>query len=124
MSTFPARRIHFARALGSQPFVLLWIGQTVSMLGNGAYTTALAWEVLLLTHSGAAMGAVLVASTAPTLLFLLAGGIAADRLPRRNVMLGSDAGRAGILFVIAALGALHVLTLWHLIVLSVLFGVV
>jgi MFS family permease len=103
---------------------MLWIGQTVSMLGNGAYTTALAWEVLLLTHSGAAMGAVLIASTAPTLLFLLAGGVAADRLPRRYVMLGSDAGRAAVLFVIAALGALHILQLWHLIVLSVLFGVV
>ncbi len=116
------RRLHFARALRSRPFAWLWAGQTVSMLGNGAYLTALAWQVLLLTHSGTEMGLVLVATSIPQLIFLLVGGVIADRLPRRLVMLWSDIGRAVAVLCIAALGWLGALQFWHLLVLSCLFG--
>src|SRR5262249_61971550 len=97
-------RVRFARALGSRPFALLWIGQTVSLLGNGAYFTALAWTVLLLTHSATAMGIIAIASMVPRVLFLLIGGVAADRLPRRLVLLWSGGGRAGVVLGGAALG--------------------
>ena len=53
MSASAVAKIRFARALGSRPFALLWTGQTISALGDGAYITALGWEVLLLTHSPA-----------------------------------------------------------------------
>ncbi len=36
-------RIRFVRALKYRPYALLWIGQTISALGDGAYFTALAW---------------------------------------------------------------------------------
>lgn len=117
-------RVRFARALRSRPFALLWAGQTISALGDGAYTTALAWAVLALTGSATAMGVVVLARTAPMLLFLLVGGVAADRLPRRLVMLASDAGRAIAVLAIASLGWFGLLQLWHLIVLSFLFGIV
>ncbi len=117
-------RVRFARALRSRPFALLWTGQTISALGDGAYTTALAWAVLVLTGSATAMGVVVVARTVPMLLFLLVGGVAADRLPRRLVMLASDAGRAIAVLAIAVLGWFGLLQLWHLIVLAFLFGVV
>jgi MFS family permease len=117
-------RIRFARALHSRPFALLWGGQTISTLGNGAFSTALAWEVLLLTGSATAMGVVVVAQTIPMLLFLLIGGVAADSLPRRLLMLWSDTGRAVIVLLIAGLGWVHLLQLWHLIVLAFCFGFV
>jgi MFS family permease len=119
-----AARLRFARALRSQPFALLWAGQTISALGDGAYLTALAWQVLLLTGSAKAMGVVLIARSIPMLLFLLLGGVAADRLPRRLVMLASDAGRGISVLAVALLGQLHLLQLWHLIVLSLIFGFV
>lgn len=115
--------IRVLRALHSRQFALLWSGQTISSLGDGAFATALAWEVLLLTKSSAAMGLVVTAEIVPRLLFLLLGGVAADRLPRRLVMLWSDAGRAIVILLIAVLGWLHLLQLWHLVVLSLLFGV-
>ncbi|QBD74581.1 MFS transporter [Ktedonosporobacter rubrisoli] len=115
--------LRFARALQSRPFALLWAGQTVSRLGDFAFNTALAWQVLLLTGSGAAMGTVLIASNIPQLIFLLIGGIAADRLPRLLILLCSDIGRALAVLLIALLGWLHLLQLWHLIGLSLLFGV-
>lgn len=107
--------LHFTRALRSCPFAWLWAGQAMSTLGNGAYLTALAWQVLLLTHSGTAMALILVATSVPQLIFLLIGGVIADRLPRRLVMLWSDSGRALAVMAIATLGwigALHVGSNW------------
>jgi MFS family permease len=111
------------RALGSRPFALLWAGQTISALGDGAFYTALAWTVLLLTHSGTAMGVVAIAQVGPVLLFLLVGGVAADRLPRRLVLLWSDGGRGLVVLAIAALGWLGLLQFWHLVILALLFGI-
>ncbi len=119
-----ASRVRFIRALQSRPFALLWLGQTISVLGDGAFDIALAWQVLLLTGSGTAMGIVLTARMIPNLVFLLIGGTAADRLPRRLVLLWSDGGRAVVVLLIAALGWLHLLQFWHLVVLSLIFGVV
>jgi MFS family permease len=104
-------KLRFARALHSRPFALLWLGQTISTLGDGAYLTALAWQVLILTGSGAAMGVVLIATAVPRVVFLLLGGVIADRLPRRLVMLWADAGRAVAVGAIAVLSYTNTLPL-------------
>lgn len=114
----------FARSLQSPSFLLVWIGQTVSLLGDGSFTIALAWQVLILTGSGTAMGLVLMAWNIPRLLFILVGGVAADRVSRRWLMLWSDGGRAVIVAVIALLSLMHLLQLWHLIILVLCFGTV
>ncbi len=118
------RKIPFLQALSSRPFALLWSGQTISALGDGAFTTAVAWQVLLLTGSATAMGLMMLAQTLPMILFLLVGGVVADRFPRKQVMLISDASRAMAVLVIAVLAMTHVLQLWHLVVLGLFFGVV
>src|SRR4051794_23641531 len=115
-------KLRFARALRSRSFALLWLGQTISTLGDGVYLTALAWQVLTLTGSGAAMGIVLIATAVPRVLFMLLGGVIADRLPRRLVMLWADAGRAVAVGAIAILSYTNTLEFWHLIALGLLFG--
>jgi DHA3 family tetracycline resistance protein-like MFS transporter len=124
MSARTPTRLRFLRALGSGPFALLWGGQTISALGDGAFSTALAWQVLLLTGSATAMGLVVAAQVAPTVLFILLGGVAADRLPRRLVLFVVDSGRAVVVLAIAALAWMQVLQLWHLVVLALFFGIV
>ncbi|MFI5273371.1 MAG: MFS transporter [Ktedonobacterales bacterium] len=124
MANTVTQRIRFTRALQSRPFALLWIGQTISSLGNGAYITALAWTVLLLTGSATAMGVVLIARTVPMLIFLLIGGVAADRLPRRLVLIVSDSGSAIAVLAVAVLLGLHRLALWELVALAFFNGVV
>ena len=114
----------FARALRSRPFALLWIGQSISVLGDGPFFVALVWQVLISTNSATATGIVEGAQTVPALLFLLLGGVAADRLPRRLVLFCSDSGRAVVVFLLAVLGWLHLLQLWHFVVLALIFGVV
>ncbi len=100
----------------------MWIGQSISSLGNGAFTTALAWQVVVLTHSATLMGIILVVETLPVLVFLLIGGVVADRFPRRIVLFLSDAGRGVVVLLIALLSWLHLLQTWHLIVLALIFG--
>jgi MFS family permease len=117
-------RIRFMRALRHRQFALLWFGQTISALGDGAYYTALAWLILLLTGSATAMGVVVIANSIPRLAFLLIGGVAADRLSRRMVMLWSDSGRAVSVLLITMLAWTHLLQLWHLVVLGLFFGLV
>ncbi len=117
-------RFRFARALRSRPYALAWIGQTISSLGDGIFTIALAWQVLLMTHSGLAMGIVLVAAMIPRLVFVLLGGVVADRLPRRLIILWSDGGRGVVVLLICILGFSGVLQFWHLVIEAFIFGVV
>jgi DHA3 family tetracycline resistance protein-like MFS transporter len=112
------------RSLAHRPFALLWSGQTVSRLGDGLYSIALAWWVLEKTGSAAAMGVVLICSTIPMILFLLVGGVVVDRLPRVRLMLASDLLRGALVALIAFLAFQNWLELWQLFVLSALFGVV
>jgi MFS family permease len=100
-------------------FRLLFIGQAVSSLGNSLVPVALAFAVLDLTGSASDLGVVLGAQAAARVVFLLAGGVIADRMSRRVLMIGADVVRGssqvllGLLLVcahpsvlvIAALGA-------------------
>jgi MFS family permease len=124
MSIAITKRFQFIRAFHSRSFTLLWAGQTISSLGDGAFNTAVAWQVLTLTGSATMMGLVMIAQTLPMILFLLLGGVIADRFPRKLVMLWSDASRAIAVLLIAALAMTHLLQIWHLIVLSFFFGAV
>ena len=119
-----AGRFSLLKVLRTRSYALLWLGQVISFLGDNMYRIALAWEVLLLTGSATSMGIVLAANLVPTLIFLLLGGVTADRLPRRLILLTSDGGRAILVGIIALLGLLHQLQFWHLVVFSLIFGVV
>src|SRR5436853_542721 len=64
-----ANRLHFARAFRSHSFTLLWVGQTISLLGDAVFNIAITWEVLLLTGSATAMSLIIISQWAPTLVF-------------------------------------------------------
>src|SRR5207247_3678887 len=79
-----------AGPLGQRDFRFLFLGRTTSVIGNAFATVALAFAVLDLTGSKADLGYVLAARSLPQVVFLLVGGIWADRLPRHRVMVGSN----------------------------------
>lgn len=89
--------------LRERNFLFLFIGQSVSNVGNRLVPVALAFALLDLTHSAADLGYVLGAQAVAQLAFLLAGGVIADRVSRRAVMLISDVVRGA---AEAALGIL------------------
>jgi MFS family permease len=96
---------------------------TVSMLGDGIYFVAVAWQVYELSNAPTALSAVGVAWTLPMVLFLLLGGVVSDRLERRRVMIAADLVRGIAIGAIGALSLTGSLELWHLIVLVGIYGV-
>jgi len=107
--------------LGHRSYVALLTGRTVSLSGNAMASIALAFAVLDLTGSATDLGLVLAARSLPQVVFLLLGGVIADRLPRHlvlvvtNVLSGlTQATTAGLVLSghasvgsLAALGALN-----------------
>ncbi len=111
-------------SLRCRPFALLWSGQTISRFGDGLFAIALSWWVLEKTGSAAAMGLVQIFTILPKLIFLLIGGVLADRLPRLRVMLASDGSRGVLLAIVAVLAATQRLEVWIVYAASLVFGFV
>jgi len=109
-------------ALQEREFRLFFTGQLVSLLGDAVTPFALAWAVLDLTGSARDLGFVIAAKTAPLVIFLLVGGVFADRLPRRAVMLTADVARMAVQAATAALLLSHTARIWELVVLQALAG--
>ncbi len=110
------------RALRQRPFALLWSGQTISSLGNSFYRVALTWWVLEKTGSAVVMGTVLICSDVPMLVFLLLGGALVDRWPRLPLMMISDLVRGLAVGLMAVLAFVNALQVWHIYVISLIFG--
>src|ERR1019366_1745733 len=88
-------------------FALLFAGRAISSLGDRLVPVALAFAVLDLTGSVTDLGIVLGAQSVPLVVFVLLGGVWADRLPRQWVMLASDGVRAVAQGASAALLSLY-----------------
>ncbi|HEX5449632.1 MAG TPA: MFS transporter [Gaiellaceae bacterium] len=110
-------------ALQERQFRLFFTGQLVSLIGDAITPFCLAWAVLGLTHNSPRdLGFVIAAKAAPLVVFLLIGGVFADRLPRRAVMLTADVIRMGIQGATAGLLLSHNATIWELVVLQAFAG--
>lgn len=106
------------------PNVLRWLGAyTASMIGDSVYFMALAWAASR-TGSASGTGLVLAAGSLPRALLMLGGGVLADRLGPRRVVIGSDAARALLVLGLAATLILTAPTVGVLVVVAVLFGAV
>ncbi|MBQ1114122.1 MFS transporter [Streptomyces anulatus] len=106
------------------PNVLRWLGAyTASMVGDSIYFMALAWAAAR-TGSASGTGLVLAAGSIPRALLMLGGGVLADRLGPRRVVIGSDAARAVLVLGLAAILVLTAPTVGVLVAVALLFGAV
>lgn len=87
------RRIAFAGPLSDRPFRRVWLAATISAVGSAFIPVALAFAVLGLGGTATSLGLVLLTGTAAGLVSYLAGGVWADRVSRRNLMLAADGVR-------------------------------
>ena len=118
-----ADRYRFSRGpFGQREFRLLFLGRTTSIVGNAFANVALAFAVLDLTGSKADLGYVLAARSLPQVVFLLAGGIWADRLPRHRVMVASNVLSGLSQGAVAALLLSGHARVWHLAALAAVNG--
>ena len=110
-------------ALRVRDFRLLWIGQSVSSLGDGVFTVALALTALKIGKRPIDLAYVIAARAIPSIGFAIIGGVVADRFSRRTMMLLSDLVRGSAVGAVALLLMAGRLRFWELIVMAVVFGV-
>jgi MFS family permease len=94
-------------SLRSRDFRLLVFGQLVSRTGSQMQQVAVAWQIYDLTHSPVALGLVGAARVAPLLLFAVGGGVVADAVDRRKLMLFSQTAMALVSLSLALLTRTH-----------------
>ena len=109
--------------LRHRDFRILWTGMTISLIGDGIFLIAIAWESYSLWNAPAALSIVGIGMTIPTIAFLLIGGVVSDRRDRRLVMAWADGLRAVAVAVLATLVLMGALHFWELVVLVAFYGV-
>src|SRR5579863_4105354 len=110
------------KAFQYRDFRLMWIGACTSSIGTWMQIVAQSWLVYRLSHSAFLLALDQFLGGIPIFLFSLIGGVVADRVERRKILLGSQyvqMATAGILTVLVATGVVHV---WHILCLSFVSG--
>ncbi|MEU8759165.1 MFS transporter [Streptomyces sp. NPDC048659] len=106
------------------PNVLRWVGAyTASTLGDSVFYLALSWTAVS-TGTPAQAGLVMAVSAVPRALLMLGGGVIADRLGPRRVVIGSDTARSLLVLGLAAALLVAAPGLWALAAAALVFGVV
>lgn len=103
--------------LRNRSFAWFFASRSVDVLGTMMAGVALAFAVLEMTDSTTALGQVLAARSIPLVLFLLVGGVIADRLPRTLVLQASNLAAGVTQAVLAVLVITGAAELWMLLVL-------
>jgi predicted MFS family arabinose efflux permease len=110
------------KAFQYRDFRLMWIGACTSSIGTWMQIVAQGWLIYRLSHSAFLLALDQFLGGLPIFLFSLIGGVIADRMERRKILLGSQyvqMGTAALLTILVATGRVHV---WHILCLSFISG--
>lgn len=115
-------RLGILRPLRERDFALFWTGWTVSLIGDGFFLVAIAWQVFDLWNSPTALAVVGVAETIAIVAFVLVGGVVTDRFERRRVLIASSALRGACVTLLGVLAISGRIELWHIFTIAFFFG--
>jgi len=110
------------RSLRSYNYRLFFFGQMISLTGTWMQTIAQAWLVLDLTHSPLALGTVTMLQFLPVSLFVLFGGVLADKVPKRRLLVLTQTAAMVQAFALAFLIWSDLIALWQIYVLAAMLG--
>lgn len=116
--------IEFIGLLRQRNFMLFIAGQTISRVGNSAYTVGLSWTVYSITGSSGVMGALLALNSLPQLVFAFIGGALGDKISRRAVIIVADGLAGATLTALALCAAFHALNVTILMSAALALGAV
>lgn len=117
-------RTGFASLLRNRNFLLLWIGQGISLIGDQFYLVALPWLVLQLTGDSFALGMTLALAGIPRAMFMLVGGALTDRFTPRKLMMWSNYASAVLTVALAFMTITGQIELWMIYGFALAYGVV
>src|SRR5919198_364767 len=112
------------RALNHRDFRRWYVATLLSQIGTWMHSVAQAWLVLQLTNSPFLLGLLATLQWGPMLLFSLVTGAIADRVPKRRLLMATQAALGGLAFVLGVLAASGYVRYWHLSLLAVAAGLV
>ena len=115
---------HAWRALQYRNFKLFFFGQSISVIGTWMMRLATSWLVYRLTHSALLLGVVTFAGQIVSFALGPFAGVWVERLNRRKLLVGTQAAAAVQAIAMAVLTLAHVITLWEIIALTALQGVI
>ncbi len=130
---WPNRRLSDRRAAGrgtfyslqnNSNFRLYWIGAFLSNVGTWMQMVAQGWLVYELTNSAFLLGLATFVGSIPILLLGLVGGVLADRTERRRLMIWTQTGMMLLAFLLAGLTLAGIVTIWHILIIAFLNGIV
>lgn len=110
------------KAFHYRDFRLLWFGACTSSIGTWMQIVAQSWLVLSISGSPFLLGVDSFLAQIPILMFSLIGGVIADRIDRRRVLLGSQYTQMTCAFVLTLLIAFKIVKVWHILGLSFVVG--
>lgn len=110
-------------ALHTPNYRRYFVGQAVSLVGTWMQTVAQAWLVLELTGSGTMLGLVAAAQFLPILLLAPYGGVLADRLDKRTIMIATQCALGLMALTLGVLTVTGAVRLWMVVVLAIALGV-
>ena len=108
--------------LGNREFALFWSGQTISQTGTWMQQFAQGWVVTTLAGSALALASVNFAASIPMLILMPFGGVLADRMERRRILLVTQSVMAALAVLLGVLIQIHHLRLWHIWLIALLLG--
>ncbi len=111
-------------AIRHRNFRLYWIGQIVSLVGTWMQSVSQPWLVLLLGGSSIQLGIVVALQFAPSLALAPLGGVLADRVDKRRLLLVTQSVAALQALVLFALTVTNVIQIWHIMLLALALGFV
>jgi DHA3 family tetracycline resistance protein-like MFS transporter len=114
--------IRILQPLAHRDFALLAGAAAISLLGDGFFSVALAWQVYEISNLPTALSIVGAAWTLPVVVFILLGGVLSDRYDRRWLMIGADVVRAAAIGLLGFLSISSAIELWHVIALIAFVG--
>ena len=109
-------------ALSHRDFRLFLLGQTISLSGTWMQSVAQGWLVYSLTKSPFYLGIVAAASALPIMLFTLIGGVVADRVPKRDLLLFTQAMSILPAMALGILTSMGTVTVWQIAVMAFILG--
>ena len=110
------------RAFRYRDFRLMWLGACASTIGTFVQQFAQSWLVYDLTKDPFYLGLDLFLGQLPIILFSLVGGVFADRMDRRKMLLSSQYIQMTCAFILTALFLTHTVKVWHILSLSFVVG--
>lgn len=122
--TFSRPRLDTFRALRHRNYRLYWTGMVISQTGTWMQSLAQQWLVLQLTDSALWLGIIGFCSSIPILLFSLFGGVVADRINKRNLVIITQVAAMIQALALAVLTSTGRVQIWHVVAAALSLGVI